>query len=86
LDFIWCDVGAYLYKKSTWLCIENVNIPQILLKLFLILMKFIISTKHCDSVCLDHVCKPFKEFDNYYITIKVVPGLWPLVHGKVKNW
>jgi hypothetical protein len=46
--FIWCDVRVYLYQKiyMSW-HIKNVNIIK-MIKLILIYMKFVISTKHCD--------------------------------------
>jgi hypothetical protein len=37
------------------------------LKWFLILMKFVVFTKHHDSIRVEYVCEPCEKFDNYHI-------------------
>jgi len=49
--FIWCDVRIYLCKTNVRCnVLKNANIFKKWLKLF---MKFVISTKHCDSIWLE---------------------------------
>ncbi len=53
-NLIWCDVKVYLCQK--YICHNiflNENIFKILLKWFLIFMKFVIFIKHCDSIWLE---------------------------------
>jgi len=52
--FIWCDVRIYLCQKH--IChnvLKNANIFLKRLKWFLVFLKFVVSTKHCDSICLE---------------------------------
>jgi hypothetical protein len=66
--FIWCEVKVYLCQKTRdHNVLKNANIFKKWLKWFLIFMKFILFTKHCDSIWLEHVCEPCEEFDNSHI-------------------
>jgi hypothetical protein len=52
--FIWCDVKIYLCKKNMHHNkLKNVNILSKWLKWLLILMKFVLSIEHCDSIWLE---------------------------------
>jgi len=74
--FIWCNVKLYFKKYHKLL--KNVNIYILKwLKWFLIFIKFVVSTKHCDFIWLKKVCEPCEKFDNYYITNGFFSRWWP---------
>jgi hypothetical protein len=72
-------------KKCTSYCTKNENILNKWLKIVLIFMKFVIFTKHCDSIWLEYVCEPYEKFDNYHITNEILSKRWPKVCRKLKT-
>jgi hypothetical protein len=54
LNFIWCDVRVYLCQIYISQCTKKMQIySKNWLKWFLIFMKFVVYTKHCDSIWLE---------------------------------
>jgi hypothetical protein len=54
IDIVWCDVRVYLCQENIGHnVLKNANIYNKWLKWFLIFMKFVISTKHYDSIWLE---------------------------------
>jgi hypothetical protein len=53
LNLIWCDGQLYLCQKYRSQHIEKCKYIQKRLKWFLVFMKFVVSTKHCDSIWLE---------------------------------
>jgi hypothetical protein len=63
---LWCNVKARLHQKNVCcnIILKMQNYILKWLKWFLVFWKFVISTKHCDSIWLEYVCELCEEFDN----------------------
>jgi hypothetical protein len=69
--FISYDVMLKYVCAKKIVCHSVLKITNIFLKWlkwFLIFMKFVVSTKHCDFIWLEKIYDPCQKLNNYYIT------------------
>ncbi len=66
--FILCDVKIYLHKKMYVIMYKKLLLYFLNDWVFLIFIKFVISTKHCNSIWLEWFFEPCEKFDDFHIT------------------
>jgi hypothetical protein len=74
-NFTWCD-KVYLHKKMYITMYSKMKLYSRNYKIILIFMKFVVSTKHCESIWLEWVCEPCEKFDNFHITNGFFSSSW----------
>jgi len=72
----------YIYTKKCHYIFKNENIFKISLKWFLIFMKFIVSIKHYDSICLEYFVSHVKSL----IIIILWMSFFNAIYNNLSMW